>query len=616
MCGIAAILTPHQEKKECFTQKALKLLHHRGPDDQGVWMDESIGLAHTRLSILDLSEAGSQPMHSENKRYVIVYNGEIYNHLELRKKYFPRKNWRGHSDTETILALFEKQGIEMFSEMVGMWALAIWDKKIKQLLISRDRYGQKPLYWRYFRDDESLRFSSEIKPLLNESTTNPMNSLMVAEYLALGNYHHLGEQTFFGEIFQLLPAHYSIIRTGDKKVVSQAYWNVPKIRRENKIPFGSKEQEKLKVLMLQAVQSQLLSDVPVGATLSGGVDSSCICGIIAATSTNGAFSVFTAQTQGSPLDETKYVEEVIEKWGQDKLELFSKELMSVRLEDTLPQLTRIQEEPFGDPSIFAHGLLMDLAKENGVKVILGGQGADELFFGYPSMINSLLAHELASGHFKYVRDQIKLLGWKPDPKRLLLGAVLPKTERKLRLWSREKKRFVLSDSLREAVSGQNPNLSLFNDFYGAWEESIFGNHIPHLLHYDDRNAMARSIEGRTPFLDHRIIEFLAQLQPSSFLNNGQTKNALRVACREFLPVEIAKRKDKIGFFTPLDEYVRSENKWIKEVIFDYAGPWINRDLIEKDLKFYETLGDNFIFSQRIWRCLSFAGWINSFQVSN
>lgn len=615
MCGIAAILSPDPVRRNAFLERAIDLLRHRGPDGQGQWQDERAGLAHRRLAILELSEAGAQPMRSESGRYLISYNGEVYNHLKLRAKHFPGRPWRGHSDTETLLALFEKLGEGMFAEMVGMWAMAIWDTQEKRLLISRDRYGQKPLYYRFYPDG-SFALSSEIKPLLQPGQKNPVNPLMAAEYLALGNYGHLGEQTFFAAVQQLRPACFAWVRPGDQALQAQAYWRLPSVPRRDKIPVGPAQIAQLREALLEAVRSQTLSDVPIGATLSGGLDSSLVTGILAAEA--GAaqpLDVFTAQTPGSRWDESPYVRAVQEKWGAC-MRLHAKDLNQARISAHLERALWIQEEPFGDPSIIAHGFLMDMAREAGLKVILGGQGADEVFRGYPHSIQQLFAHELSRFRLGYALPEMRQAGLSlPGELRILLGAYFPRIERALRMRSRAQRRSFLSPALQEAAQAaqQQHVLPLANDWEGAMTESVAGVHIPHLVHYDDRNGMARSIEGRMPFLDHRLLEITAGFQPSAFYRNGRSKALLREAGREFLPDAVAGRRDKIGFYTPLAALLRQDMDWIREVI--NSTPWISPGSLDAGLLVHEVSAFSGETALRMWRTVSMELWRRQFDVS-
>ncbi len=615
MCGIAAILTQDQETKQNFITRSHQLLQHRGPDSKGSWNDDFVGLVHQRLSIQDLSEAGHQPMVSGSDRFIIIFNGEIYNHLELRAKFFLNKNWNGHSDTETILMLFEKIGVEMFSILVGMWAIAIWDKHEKKMLVSRDRYGQKPLYYKFFPNGD-FGIASEIKPLLVPGQTNQANSLMVAEYLALGNYGHLGDQTFFADVFQLLPGSYAWIGMGDKSIVSKKYWEIPLTPIKDKINVGEREILKLRDCLYEAVSSQTISDVPIGASLSGGLDSSLVVGILASRTTkNNPISVFTAQTPGSKWDESPFVKAVSDKWG-NHMNLYAKDLNQVRVSESLERTIYVQEEPFGDPSIIAHSFLMDMAKEVGIKVVLGGQGADEVFRGYSHNIKQLFSHELSRLNFSYALPELRKSNYKlQESLRIGLGAYFPQIERKMRMKSREKRRFFLSDALREAAGKfeMSSRLALANNWEESLKESILGVHIPHLVHYDDRNGMARSIEGRMPFLDHRLLDLVSTFSPESYFENGFSKDLIRKAGKEFIPDTVFKRKDKLGFFTPIHEMLHSEIDWVKERIG--SPKWVDGKVINKDIEFYRGSGNSIEISERLWRTVSLACWSNLFNVN-
>lgn len=615
MCGIASILTPDPAQREAFLARAMGLLRHRGPDGQGQWQGEGVGLAHTRLAILELSEAGAQPMRSESGRYLITYNGEIYNHLELREQHFPGQRWRGHSDTETLLALFEKLGTAMFAELVGMWALAIWDTQAQRLLLSRDRYGQKPLYYRFYPDG-SFALASEIKPLLIPGQSNPANPLMVAEYLALGNYGHLGAQTFFAEVQQLLPAHFAWLSPGQRTLAPQAYWALPTVPRREKIPVGEREIARLQELLRQAVRSQTLSDVPIGATLSGGLDSSLVTGILAAErDAANPLDIFTAQTPGSRWDESPYVHAVCDKWGA-RMRLHAKDLNQVRISESLEQSLWIQEEPYGDPSILAHGFLMDMAKEAGIKVVLGGQGADEVFRGYPHNIHQLFAHELSHGNWRYALSEMRRAGLgRKECARILMGASLPRVERQMRLQSREKRRFFLSPSLQAAArAAENQSfMALSNDWDGSLRESVQGVHIPHLVHYDDRNGMARSIEGRMPFLDHRLLELVSAFRADAFYQQGFSKALIRQAGRAFLPEAVLSRRDKLGFYTPLTDLLIQDMDWMSKIALESS--WIDQATIKTDIAFIIANGIAHEASQRLWRVSSLALWVRMYSVT-
>lgn len=615
MCGIAAIITSDSEVKNKFVEKSITCLRHRGPDQNGSYTDDHIALTHTRLSILDLTEAGRQPMKSSCGRYIIIFNGEIYNHRELRKKWLNRHDFKGHSDTETVVELFSLLKESMLSEMVGMWAIVIYDLSEKKVFITRDRYGQKPLYYR--ADPEVLRFSSELKPLLNERTKNPANVRMLSEYLAMGNYHHLGEETFFRDINQLLPSTYYWVDVLSKRILTtKKYWQLPAAQSSQKRVFNIKEAVRLKEVIVEAVRSQMLSDVAIGATLSGGLDSSVITGILASFSSNSnPIKIFTAQTINSSYDETHFVNDVAEKWG-NRILIYKKNANEIKLRDSLPANIFQQEEPFGDPSIMAHGFLMEMAKEQNVKVVLGGQGADEIARGYRHNIQQLFSHELSRLNFKYLMSEIMTVGYSfSELSRIALGGFLPTIERRLRLRSRRRRmNFLRTVFFSQSINSSGmEHLALANDLESGMRESIYGLHLPHLVHYDDRNAMARSIEGRMPFLDHRVLEAVSEYRPRDFYQNGLSKYLIREACKEFLPTSVYERRDKIGFYTPLSKMLTDDIKWIEQQIMN--STFANNKIVLDDLKIYKNNNFTIESSLRLFRTLSVAIWISLFKIN-
>lgn len=615
MCGIAFALGGETTRALMFAERANCLLAHRGPDGQGIFQDKQVILSHRRLAILDLSEAGAQPMHSEDKRYVIVHNGEIYNHLQLRNEFLPHTTFQGLSDTETLLKLYAHLGEKMLQHLVGMWAFAIWDNKEESLFVCRDRYGQKPLYYRTLSDG-TLLFCSEIKPLIEEGEQPLMNETAVVEYLALGNYGHLGNQTFFKEIRSFRQGHYATIKAGETPFKEQQYWCLPKVEEKDKIPFDHQQRSRLESIIQEAVSSQLLSDVKVGATLSGGLDSSIVVGAVAKIK-NTPTPVFTAQSINSKWDESQYVKAVEEKWGTPKIDLHWKELNQTSIADHLVHYITVQEEPFGDPSIMAHGFLIGMAKDNGVKVVLGGQGADEVFFGYENMIASLLSSGIRKGHWSWVKENLQHKAMTATGLlRLLAGAFSPGLERLARKKSRHTKRSFIVEKLQSKVNDQIVKLARTSHFYEVWTESVYGVHLPHLLHYDDRNSMSNSIEGRMPFLDHRIAEFAAKIKSDDFFVKGESKNLLRRACADLLPSKVLNRKDKIGFYTPLQDMLKRDIIWIEEVLTSYQdiNKFIVPEVWKSDVSFFKTDQQSVERSLRLWRVLSFVVWMKIFRI--
>jgi asparagine synthase (glutamine-hydrolysing) len=617
MCGISIYLGPDKESNRSLVNRSIRLMNHRGPDDRGVVIsDDGIAIGHTRLSIVDLSAAGHQPMTSPDGRFVITYNGEIYNHRSLRDRYCRGWEFRGSSDTETLLALYALKGADVFAELVGMWAFGIWDSVQKKLVVCRDRYGQKPLYWRRFRDG-SLGLASEFRPLLIEGEQNKFFSPAVAEYLSTGNYGHLGDKTFFDGIYSLPPGSFAEIRTFQDTIKPVAYWRFPSVPFAERRPYDLETKKRFRSAFEEAVQSQLMSDVTLGATLSGGLDSTAVVGAIAANS-ESKIHVFSAQCSGSKNDETQYVEAVRSKWGS-KLDVHYVQLKAMRLQDSLANTIRIQEEPIGDPSMSAHGMLMDKARDLGVKVVLGGQGSDEILFGYGFMGTSLISNAIRLGKLSWALREgrawgLKSRGWL----RTGLSAFMPETERKMRMSARKKYGSWLTRELMLGAEACIPDLSSCSDAAAVQLEAVERTALPHLVHYDDRSGMARSIEGRMPFLDHRLADVISTIDQSAFLHDGMLKWILRDACGDLMPDEVRLRRDKVGFHTPLHEMLIREIDWVESMILDEFGRQLGAyqcDMIGIKINSIRTKTTSAMQYVDVFRTLAFRMWAEEFNVS-
>jgi len=609
MCGISGILSKNVTSIPEFLQRSIVLLEHRGPDQQAFWHENEVGLGHARLSILDLSPAGAQPMLSADGRYVLAFNGEIYNHLELRKKHLAQHQFRGHSDSETILELFALKGPSVFAEMVGMWAILIWDKTEKCLYLSRDRFGQKPLYVRKFADGWS--FASEMKVLMQEGEWQTPDYTSLVEYVATSNYGHLGERTFFNDIFHFPAASWCRIKVTDSNLQPQSYWSLPVISEKDRVPVGPDQLKTIRELLIDSVLSQTLSDVPIGITLSGGIDSSVIAGILAQ-NYQLPLQVFTATSPGHKWDEGGYVNAVMSHWNRKNWELNIADLSSFDFKNDLNTILWHQEEPFGDPSILAHAELMRMASEKGIKVILGGQGSDELFLGYDHALTPILIQQAKLHEWSLLKENIKGIGWtKMQVARLALTGLLPSLELQLRRASRKARRKHLPEEWLKNVDDKAVRFYRQDQVDNVRQESIYGIHLPHLLHYDDRNAMAYGVEGRTPFLDHRLWEFVSTLKTDAFLKNGKRKHILREACSQFLPPMVQQRLDKIGFFTPLDSWLQSNIGTVEQEIHQFIPAPIE-EKIEKHLLDYRAARRSVEGGQLLWRLYVTALWSKQF----
>ena len=572
MCGIAGILRAPRDVAPIDERlrRMIDVLGHRGPDDRAMWSDDRIGLGHTRLSIIDLSAAGRQPMHDPEGRFVIVYNGEIYNYRELRQELEARgHHFQTATDTEVVLRAYREWGEQSLDRFNGMWAFVIWDRERKVLFAARDRTGKKPLY--FVQDaDGTFIFASEVKALMAIGRRFGLDAQAAFDFLSQGTYGHLGRRSFFAGLDQLPAAHSLRIENGRAEM--RRYWDLPRVEHRDRIPYDDAARAKFRELLRSAVALRLRADVPVGTTLSGGLDSSTITLLIDEITNGAPMHVFTSQFPGSIIDETPYVESVMARLKAPILH------RAPPSPDELPsELLKVldhQEEPFGDTSIVAHFRLMAAARSAGVPVVLSGQGGDESLLGYPSMVNaylgSLLIHEPA-------RFLSEARAWARSSGRPFWAVLRDSAPHVLPLAIRDRARqrviqkmaSVVTPDLRERVSWRRFDDEPGRTSLDSYLAQVFKRFaLPHLTHYDDRNAMAHSVEGRMPFLDYRLVEFLASLRYEALFASGMTKRILRESFSDILPDDIRRRGDKVGFFTPMAAWMRSHATWIQEFMTD------------------------------------------------
>ena len=616
MCGIAAYLGEDAAAGQAFAARANRLMAHRGPNDHDTYIGEGVVLAHRRLSILDLSRRGHQPMVSPDGRYVLSYNGEIYNHWALRPALERHWTFESTCDTETLLAALAIDGPSALEGMVGMWAFILWDTQDQRLLVSRDRYGQKPLYWRH-TPGGALCFASEIAALHEPDERPAAYAPALAEFLALGSYDHLPGRTFFEDVRAFPPGCSAWIRRGDGTVTPERYWRFPVKPKSELRPFDETARKTFHDAFVEAVESQVLSDVPVAATLSGGIDSSSVVGAMASMTTGSPVKVFTAQAKGSAYDESAYVAAVKQRWG-DRLDIETIPSERIVLSQLAPEVMLAQGEPFGDPSMIAHNLIVRSAAKSGVGVLIGGQGADEILFGYPYMSASVLASELRRGDRLWALGQIGRLGRGVSQQLRVVGsAFAPGLERVMRRRSHRAHSHWLTPALRAAGEAGAPILAPLSDIQAFWRESVEAVALPHLVHYDDHNTMRYSIEGRMPFLDHRLAEVLSGIDTPAFFQDGRRKAPLREACADLLPQAVIDRTDKIGFHTPLQDLLKAEIDWVRSWVCGEAARaaglydigWIDARCTELANGVADGYG-----AGAVWRALVVMLWADAFKV--
>lgn len=582
MCGINGI-TFRDEKAIKLMNNTLK---HRGPDALQYKLFSNLSLGHARLSIIDLTVAGNQPMTKFG--YTIVFNGEIYNYIGLKEELITKGyKFTTKTDTEVILAAYDFWGKDCLNKFNGMWAFAIYNPKKEELFLSRDRFGVKPLY--YSISDNKLVFSSEIKPILKLGIKKEPNIKTISSYLIKGIIDY-DKNTFFENIYNLEPGHYITWNLKNSKYSIKKYYSI----KLNKIKISEKQAEsKIQELLEDSIRLRHRSDVEVGCCLSGGLDSSTIVGISEKLFHNHKLKTFSAVFPGSKINEEKYMDIVSKKINVKNYK--TKPKYTDLLKD-VNDLIYYQEEPFGSTSIYAQYRVMKLVSENKVKVLLDGQGADELFAGYhtyfPSYINQLIKE-------KRINEIIgSTLFWKyflfymrSNPKKI--------TNKILKI----------NSSKLYKLKCQGITIPKYVDEYMLL---CMKTNLKSLLKWEDKNSMRFSIESRVPFLDYRLVEFAFSLPYYYKIKNFETKYIFRKAIKDYIPKEIIDRKDKIGFATPENEWFKTKefNKFVKDIIYSESfksRPYWNYKEIQKIY-----LKKNKEYYSNIWRIINTELWLRKF----
>ena len=658
MCGILGVW--HQDGRPvdlAALRSGLKRIRHRGPDDEGYLLantktgravqcggadtdprlslpriEEFLGerfdlvLAHRRLSIIDLSPAGHQPMASSDDAYWIIHNGEVYNYPELRMELEGLGHvFRTSTDTEVILAAHQQWGDECVRRFNGMWAFAIWDSNQRRLLCSRDHFGIKPLY--YWQGRDTFAFASEIKALLAYPgiQTQP-NWPVVGDFLVHGLVDHTRE-TFFANIWELPPAHL-LVKTSHEEGCQQ-YWDIkPNASRNGYV--GADEVQYFYELLRDSVRIRLRSDVPVGTCLSGGLDSTSVAVLISELQQDSAGSMiprsvpsqktYSACYNDLRYDERRYIELVVAATGAKATYTYPD---AGGLVKDLESLAWHQEMPFQSTSMYAQYCVMRAARQDGTIVLLDGQGSDEILAGYHSYVGAFSAALLRSGQWtRWVREMQVYPANPPlsmaATMRASLGHLLPTPVLKLwrRLPARSLPDFVNPDLARLARSDREmPYVNVGDPLSTALYVSVFRRGLQALLRYEDRNSMAFSIESRLPFLDPRLVEYAFSLPLEAKIQDGWTKAILRKAMEGRLPDAVRLRRDKMGFPTPEDTWLGYDNGKLLERVFD-------KDLIRRHgilnwsgiRKRISMLGQKSSVRQQreLWRCVSVELWLRMF----
>jgi asparagine synthase (glutamine-hydrolysing) len=628
MCGINGIAFSSRSGRVVSRSELVAMrdvITHRGPDDEGIFIDRNVGLGHRRLSIVDVSR-GHQPMTNEDGTLHIIYNGEIYNHADYRDALEAKGHtYTTHCDTETILHLYEEHGSACVDYLRGMFAFAIWDQRKQELLIARDRLGVKPLYYVHTADG-SLYFGSEIKTLLEARAVKPeVNYAVVSDYLA--NHAPSGEETLFVGVKRLLPGH--VMTWQDGEISIRRYWDVDfsKHTEERDDQTYIKEWSEL---FRESVRLRLMADVPLGMFLSGGIDSSAIAAVMSdmVSEPIKTFSVAFAEREANELEYARLVADAY-KTNHHEVVVSPEQFF-----EALPRLVWHEDEPLAHPSSVALYFVSHLASQH-VKVVLTGEGSDELLAGYGRYRRTIWNLEMGRRYNKLtpsiarnsIRNQIErtLPSGRLRQKLMRTFLVLsPELESiyfdNFAVFSAPMQHDMFTRTARERIGCIDPYRELRRVLARVKDLSLLDGllyadiktYLHELLMKQDQMSMATSIESRVPFLDHKLVEFTARMPDTMKLRGGITKFVLRESMKGVLPDRILSRS-KMGFPVPIGRWFRGPFKAVIEeyVLSDRA---LGRDIFEPDfvrrlVSLHQSGEDH---SERLWALLNFEIWLRRF----
>lgn len=569
MCGIAGYLNLDVTKKadQVMVKAMTDCIAHRGPDGEGFYIKNNLGLGHRRLSIIDMS-TGNQPMLSDDESIVLIFNGEIYNYIELREELIGLGyDFKTSSDTEVIIKAYQHWGHDCQQYFNGMWAFALWDKDKEELFLSRDRFGEKPLH--YYMDENTFVFGSEIKSIFRFGIQKQIRTELTEIYLALTNIP--APDTFFKDIYKLMPGSYLLIKQG--KLIANNYWKFPQVKEEEMLTNANEVHQTFDKLFTDAVKIRMRSDVAFGAFLSGGLDSSAVVSVMAKHSGH-PINTFTIGFESKGFDESGLAEIVAGKFGTEHS---MNKVLPVNFEEELNRTSYHYDEPFGDSSAIPTDIVSRHAAQK-VKMVLTGDGGDEALGGY----NSYKAVKIVSKvniYFPGVLKNVLIAS-------IWLGAKMCRPRLRYKL-NNLRDRFQVSrlpfhhqlarsntfvsladiKLLTKGISGVIPVESYFenlvkhcsfkDDFYKLMYVH-YHHHLPNdFLVKVDRMSMANSIETRLPFLDYRLVEFMARVHKDIKMEGWELKSVLRNSIGKNLPEEIL-NAPKRGFAVPLMEWFKDK----------------------------------------------------------
>jgi len=639
MCGIAGIAKLDGKTVDpSVLMKALTIMRHRGPDDEGsILLETSSGkceerggpdtpkelhladlrspckikanlaIGNRRLSIIDLSPKGHQPISNEDHTVWVVFNGEVYNYRELRDELVKAGHtFAGDSDTETVVHGYEEWGISaLLSKMVGMWGFALWDQKRKLIVLVRDRFGIKPLYYHF--DGAQLVFASEIKAI-RRLVKSEVNQNRVAEFLWSKPYK--ANETFYEGIQQVMASHFVELDFSTKKLNVQRYWELANIDTSYRNTDPEEATSTFYNLFEKSVRFHMRSDVPVGTCLSGGLDSSSIVctaqklldkSELREKGLEGVkkLKTFSSAPQEQRISELPYIKETVRHSG---VEPFYVTPTFEEFFNDFDKVVSLHDEPFQGPSVYMQYRVIKLAKENGVKVLLDGQGGDECLAGYQKYLLDYL-FDLARAH-KYLKAVREFISTKD-----LTRPYFTKYIRRRSGISKSAFQKIIRTNVPSDMPAEYP----VNNLAEHLRYDLLAGSIIELLKYEDTNSMVFSIESRVPFLFHPLIEYLFSLPMSAKIRNGWTKYLLREAMKGTLPEEVRLRRSKLGFPAP-------EEEWAKRLIMekmDSCTELVKTAADYVDLEGFQELCARIMAKKRsediqlFWRIMIFAKWLQS-----
>jgi asparagine synthase (glutamine-hydrolysing) len=624
MCGFVGIINKAGEPgvDPSLLKRMADTIHYRGPDDEGHFMDDRVALYHKRLSIIDLA-TGRQPMSSGP--LTLVFNGEIYNYIELREQLIGLgHHFQTSSDTEVILKAYAEYGALCVNRLNGMFAFLLYDSSRMQVLLARDHFGIKPLY--YYQDEHRMIVASEIKAILGhpDVAAHP-------DYDSIGEYitfqYTLNHTTLFKNIYKLPPGHMQTIDLRSDSAKTSRYWN-PSFKVDT---FHTETYfiHTLRELLEDTINIQLRSDVPLGTYLSGGVDSSLVT-LMASARYNGKIKSFNgAFKEGHQFDESPYARIVAEAGGAEMYQIYPSEDDFIT---ALPKLVYHMDEPAAGPGLFPQYMVSKLASEN-VKVVLGGQGGDEIFGGYARFVIAYLEQAIKGAIFEtteegehivslksilpnlpYIKQYVPMLKrfWSRDlfaPMDWRYFCLIDRSEGNLNLYSRDfrdaYRRKEIFESFRTAFNHPD-TLS----YYNKMVHFDMMASLPALLQVEDRVSMAASLESRVPLLDRRIVELITSMPPHMKFKGAEMKYILKKAVGELLPRKIINRKEKMGFPVPLHIWAKNHTgEFFKEILFSRACR--ERGLFDHS-EIEKLIENESAFGRRLWGIINLELWFQTF----